>query len=306
MGKHRSCIGTVAWVAACQVAVALGADVCDNTAEQVLSACRRQAIAAYHLALANCENPSSEEERAACRAQAKLDLAEAKAECRDQFSSRSDLCDALGDGPYDPVIDPNRFTSVVDHPLMPLVPGTTLVYEGATSEGVEHDEFEVTHRTRVIMGVTCVEVHDVVQFNGQLIEDTLDWFAQDFDGNVWYFGENSEELDDGLVVSLRGSWIGGVNSAKPGIIMQAAPAVGMIYRQEFSLANAEDVAEVLETNASVSVPYGKFENCLRTREFTPQEPDVFEDKYYAPGIGAVLTVDVSTGDRFELIDVRHE
>src|SRR5206468_1548653 len=115
------------------------------------------------------------------------------------------VCKRLGGAPYDPGIDPANFVATIDNPYFPLQPGTTFVYEGQTADGLERDEFFVSHVTRVIFGVTCTEVHDTVHVNGQLTEDTLDWFAQDKDGNVWSFGENSEELAGGLVTSLAGS-----------------------------------------------------------------------------------------------------
>src|SRR5262249_59969637 len=116
---------------------------------------------------------------------------------------------------------------------------------------------------RVILGVTCVEVHDTVTLDGELSEDTLDWFAQDKDGNVWYFGENTHELEDGLITTIEGTFMAGVNRDKPGIIMKAHPAVGDFYRQEFSLANAEDFAETLSLNEIVTVPFGTFNHLLK-------------------------------------------
>ena len=98
---------------------------------------------------------------------------------------------------------PANFVATIDNPFFPLMPGTTFVYEGQTAAGLELDEFAVTHNTKAILGVTCVEVHDTVTVDGELTEDTLDWFAQDSDGNVWYFGENSKELDDGLIAGSR-------------------------------------------------------------------------------------------------------
>ena len=131
----------------------------------------------------------------------------------------------------------------------------------------------------------------------------IDWFAQDKDGNVWYFGENTAELEDGLITTIDGSFMGGVDGDQPGIIMKAHPAVGDFYRQEFSLGNAEDEAETLGLNASVTVPYGSFQHCLRSEETTPLEPDLLEDKFYAPGVGNVLTVDGDTGERDELLQI---
>src|SRR5262249_27205766 len=149
-------------------------------------------------------------------------------------------CSRLGTAAYDPAIAPANFVAGIDNQFFPLVPGTTFVYEGQTPDGLEHDEFAVTHNTRVILGVTCIEVHDTVTTDGVLTEDTLDWFAQDTDGNVWYFGENTHELEDGLISTIDGTFMAGVDGAKPGIVMEAHPAIGDFYRQEFALANAED------------------------------------------------------------------
>ena len=56
---------------------------------------------------------------------------------------------------------------------------------------------------------------------------------QDDAGNVWYFGEDSKEFQDGSV-STEGSWQAGVNGAEPGILMEAHPQRGDKYYQEFS------------------------------------------------------------------------
>jgi len=201
------------------------------------------------------------------------------------------------------VINPANFVTRIDNPYFPLQPGTTFIYEGQMPGGFERDEFAVTHNTRVILGVTCIEVHDSVFTNGVLTEDTLDWFAQDRDGNVWYFGENTHELEDGLITTIAGTFMGGVNGDKPGIIMKAHPAVGDFYRQEFSLNNAEDFAQTLSLNEVVTVRAGTFNHCLKSEETTPLEPDLLEDKFYAPRVGNILTVDVHTGARSELVRI---
>jgi hypothetical protein len=206
---------------------------------------------------------------------------------------------------YNPNIDPEDFVEVVDNPYFPLVPGTTYVYEAETDEGTERVELYVTHKTKEILGVTCTVVRDTVTLDGELIEDTFDWFAQDVDGNVWYFGEASMEYEDDMVVSTFGSWEAGVDCAKPGIIMEAEPQVGDTYRQEFYRCIAEDMARVLALGESITVPYGSFDNCLRTEDFTPLDPEVLEEKLYAPGIGHILTM--KDGERVEqLISITTE
>ena len=147
----------------------------------------------------------------------------------------------------------------------------------------------------MILGVTCTEVHDTVTTNGVLTEDTLDWFAQDTTGNVWYFGENTHELADGLISTIDGTFRGGVDGAQPGIVMKAHPAIGDFYRQEFDLGNAEDFAEVVGLSASVTVPFGSFTNCLDTRETTPLEPDLHQHKFYAAGVGDMLETEEERG-----------
>jgi hypothetical protein len=224
--------------------------------------------------------------------------------CADGRSVRLQACAKLGPTPYHPTIDPANFVPNVDNPLFPLVPGTTFVYEGRTPDGLEHDEFAVAQDTRVILGVTCTEVHDTVTTDGVFTEDTLDWFAQDTSGNVWYFGENSHTLADGIISTIEGTFMAGVDAAQPGIVMEAHPAVGDFHRQEFDLGNAEDFAEACAgLSAWVTVPFGSFANGLDTRETRPLEPDLHEHKFYAPGVGNVLETDEDTGARLELIAV---
>jgi len=279
------------------------ANACQQTAVDVLASCRAGAQSDYQVASGKCVNISDPAARKACQKQAAADLADALQTCKDGFASRLAACQKLGPAPYDPVIDPANFVGQIDNPYFPLVPGTTFIYEAQTSQGLSRDEFAVTHNTRVIDGVTCTEVHDSVFTAGVLTEDTLDWFAQDKDGNVWYFGENTAELEDGLITTIDGTFMAGVDGDKPGIIMKAHPAVGDFYRQEFSLENAEDNGETLSLTESVTVPFGTFDHCLQSEETTPLEPDLLEDKFFAPGVGNVLAVDTNTGERTELIAI---
>jgi hypothetical protein len=284
-----------------------GPSPCGQTSRAALQACRAGARGDYWLAIGNCENLADPAEKKACKREALSALKDALSECKDQFDARQEVCQALGGEAYDPVIDPANFVAVIDNPLNPLIPGTTFIYEGPGDTGFEHDEVTVTDKTREILGVTCVEVHDVVTVDGELEEDTLDWFAQDKDGNVWYFGENTRSFADGLVVSIEGSFIAGEDGAKPGIIMEAHPQVGDVYRQEFLLGEAEDLGEVLDLNATVTVPAfpDPLAGCLETRDFSPLEPGADEHKFYAPGKGNVLTIDIPTGNRLELKEIKN-
>jgi hypothetical protein len=182
---------------------------------------------------------------------------------------------------YSPHIDPAEFTTTIDNEFFPMKPGTIFVYEG----GAELDQMTVTHQTKNVMGVECVVVDARAWEDGQLIEQTYDWFAQDQKGSVWYFGEDTKEYENGKVVSTKGSWEAGVDGAKPGIIMQADPKVGESYYQEYYPGEAMDMARVLSFDASVRVPYGSFDNVLETKEWTPLQPGFYEKKYYVRGVG---------------------
>ena len=194
--------------------------------------------------------------------------------------------------------------SSIDNPLLPLKPGTVFVYETVGEDETERIEVRVTHETKVVMGVTCTVVRDTVTVEGKVIEDTYDWFAQDKEGNVWYFGEDSKAYKGGKLVGTGGSWEAGVNGAKPGIIMKGKPAKGDKYYQEYAVGEAEDEAEVVSLSESAKAPYGSFTDCLKTKEFTALEPGAVEYKFYAPGIGLVLTLEGKA--REELVSITTE
>ena len=208
---------------------------------------------------------------------------------------------------YAPSVDPADFTTKIDNKYFPLEPGTTFVYRGKTEDASEGDTVAVTSETRNIMGVECVVVDDRVTEDGELTEKTYDWYAQDEKGNVWYFGEDSKEYENGKVKSTEGSWEAGKDGAEPGIIMPANPNVGETYRQEYYKGEAEDMARALKLDGSATVPRGSYDHVLVTREWTPLEPNIAEHKYYAAGVGNVLEVAVKgPQERLELVDVKHE
>ena len=200
--------------------------------------------------------------------------------------------------PPSPDVDPADFVGEIDNPFFPLPPGRTLHYEGTDDGGVpEVDNVHVTHRTKQILGVTCTVVHDQVFDSGVLSEDTFDYYAQDKAGNVWYFGEDTKELDpNGNVTSTEGSWLGGVDGGRPGILMEANPQVGDQYRQEFLKGVAEDTARVLSLDESTCVIYGCFDGVLLTEEKDRLDPGVVDHKFYAKGIGSIFEQTVKGGD----------
>jgi hypothetical protein len=153
----------------------------------------------------------------------------------------------------------------------------------------------VLRRTTRIAGVEARVVHDVVTRRGRLVEDTLDWYAQDRAGNVWYLGEDTKEHEHGRVVSTAGSWRAGVGGAQAGVVMPAQPAVGQSYRQEYLEGEAEDAARVLSVDEQADVPGRHFTDVVLTRDTNALEPDVLEYKLYARGVGPVLALDVSGG-----------
>jgi hypothetical protein len=285
-------------------------NTCTRTARVAFTACYHDAQDNFWIAIGNCINESDSDARGECIDEAKSAVLEERKTCSEQRAARLEVCGAIGEAPYDPKVDPAKFVdpaeigkSVAANPYLPLLRGRTWVYRG----GTQTNTVTVTNDTRTILGVECVVVRDVVEVNGQVIEDTKDWYAQDIDGNVWYFGEIAQEFEDGELVNIDGSWTAGTAGAKPGFAMKAAPLIGAVYRQEFSLGNAEDMAEVLSLTGAVTVPAGSCKgNCLITKEFAAIEPDAEEQKYYLPGVGQILTVDTTTGARIELIEVKDQ
>jgi hypothetical protein len=207
-------------------------------------------------------------------------------------------------GSYEPRIDPMNFVAAVDNRYFPLEPGTVFHYRGFKGKSPQIDDMVVTHRTKLILGITCTVVRDTVSEHGKPLERTFDWYAQDKQGNVWYMGEDALELEHGRFVRAGDSWEAGVHGAKPGIIMRGKPAPGAVYRQEYyPPGGALDQARVLGRRAHVKVPYGPFTRSLVTMEWSPVEPQ-FEEKYYVAGTGEVMEKVTQGGsERFELVSV---
>jgi hypothetical protein len=190
----------------------------------------------------------------------------------------------------------------LSNPYLGFEAGRVFNYRSETPEGLETTVVEVTSDTRLIQGVVTTVVHDRVSLDGSLIEDTYDWYAQDTGGTVWYFGEDSKQIDHGVVVGTEGSWEAGVNGAQAGIAMLADPKVGVRYSQEYSAGVAEDMARIQSLSRPAQVAYGSFD-CMVTLEWTPLDKKVREYKYYARGVGLVLTTEDQGTLRDELVSV---
>ena len=203
---------------------------------------------------------------------------------------------ALPQGSEPIELDPADFVAEIDNSYWPLLPGSTWVYRETDSEGaVQRVEVTVTDRAKTILGIDATVVHDVVTEDGELIEDTFDWYAQDTSGNVWYLGEDTKEFENGKLTTTEGSWEAGVDGAQAGVIVPGDPQVGMTYRQEYYAGEAEDVGEILSLDERAEVPFGSFDNLLMTKDTTPLEPDILEHKFYAEGVGPVLVLGLSGG-----------
>ena len=208
---------------------------------------------------------------------------------------------------YNPLIEAANFVRTIDNPFLSLTPGKTWVYEGTGENGLSlRSEFEVTRDTKTILGVTTTVVRDRSWLNGNLSEDTLDWYAQDREGNVWYFGEDSKEIKNGKVASTEGSWEAGVKGAKAGIIMKGQPHVGDTYRQEYLKGEAEDVAELLGINESVTIRLGSYSKCVLIKEWVPNEKAIVEEKHYCQEAGNLVKSKKVAGEsgQAELVEVK--
>jgi hypothetical protein len=219
-------------------------------------------------------------------------------------SSDSGSAQDLPQGSEHVELDPSEFTAQIDNPNWPMTPGSRWVYRESDSEGaLQRVVVTVTDKTKMIAnGIEARVVRDVVTEDGEFVEVTDDWYAQDADGNIWYLGEDTTEYENGKPVSKAGSFEAGVDGAEPGIIMPADPEPGMTYRQEFYAGEAEDEGEIISLDEQAEVPAGHFEPALMTKDTNPLEPKVLEFKFYAEGVGPVLAVSVSGGsDREELV-----
>jgi hypothetical protein len=296
---------------------------CSATAQAAFRACSNQTLDDYWISVGICINESDGRDRTECFADLKDSRDEATDDCAAQHKARADLCKAVGEGRYDPEFEATDFDTdfanlTNPNRYFPLAIGSRWEFRSAAESIV----VRVLNATKLIDDVRCIVVRDEVSEGGFVIEGTNDWFAQAKDGNVWYCGEETAELETFKgdrpkrpeVVNIDGSFKAGRDGDKPGIIFLANPMPGQTYIEESSLGNAEDATQVL----SIDYSYGKnakldqlvpprlarllcANDCVVTRNFSQLEPGVFERKYYAPGIGVFLETAPQTGEVVRLV-----
>ena len=300
---------------------------CSETAHSLYAACSAEVTAARAARKAVCYNVADEAERNDCWEERNEESEEATQLCREQKAARLGVCRVLGEDRYDPDLDPEDFERDYanlgnPNPYFPLKVGNRWEYRG----GDETNTVEILNETKLIEGITCVVAQDQVFRNGDLVEDTDDWFCQKKDGSVWYLGEevkNYESFEGDNprapeLVDVEGSFKTGRDGDKGGVIFLASPRAGDFYVEEFSPGNAEDVTEVLSTTYTFGrdpeldegVPQALVDrlcggvDCVVTKNFSPLEPGVFARKYYARGIGFFLEVEIDPEEPDGLLTVQ--
>jgi len=214
--------------------------------------------------------------------------------------------DGLPRGSESVSLDPANFSTRITNRYWPMKPGMRWVYrESSPGAADKRVTVTVTSRTKKLAnGVTARVVRDTVTENGKFVEDTIDLYAQDRAGNVWYLGEDTKEYENGKVTSSAGSFEAGVDGAQAGIAMPAHPKPGLRYRQEYYAGEAEDRAEIVSVGQQAQAPAGHYSGVVMTRDLNPLDPTHVEVKFYAPGIGPVLAIGVSgSAAREELLRV---
>jgi hypothetical protein len=196
------------------------------------------------------------------------------------------------DPPYTGNFDRSRctFSSTGSNPFMPLWPGLVVELEG-DDEGTEVTTINtVTDDTELVDGVMTRVITEEESEDGELVEVSFNFFAQCREtGDVWYFGEDVDIYEGGVIVSHEGAWRAGENGALAGVFMLGSPMIGARFYQEQAPGVAEDRGEVIAVNENVTVPAGSFTgvlNVLDTNALSPGSPG--DTKKYAPGIGVIV------------------
>jgi hypothetical protein len=153
-----------------------------------------------------------------------------------------------------------------------------------------------------VAGVLTTAVDVTEHENGELVERSTDYFAQDRAGNVWYFGERVDNIEDGKVVDHDGAWRAGRKGALRGLFMPARPVVGQTFRQTRAPGVSQDRSRVLSLAAEVTTPAGHFTGCMQTRDTDLRSRSRPERKIYCPGVGLVR--EQPSDGRVDLVRIR--
>jgi hypothetical protein len=286
------------------------APVCTQTSQIAREACNSAERESYLLSIGTCHNLLDGNEKEDCLTISKRNLDYQLNRCNEKFKARNEVCSELGEGAYNPQIIHydfvKPFKSVLGNQYFPLKPGTLLTYREVSPDGNEttlRDYFYVTNQEKKILGVTCRGVSTAIRTKeGKLKYSTLHWYAQDQESNVWSFGEVAQKFDQGLFIGAGDTWNAGVNGAMPGITMYAdlKKHQGKTFRQQFFLGKVENAARIIGTvdklpllKKNTKLPKAVHGPYLHVQEFSPLSPESLTipiNKYYAPGVGLVLTV----------------
>lgn len=297
---------------------------CSTHAKLLRRACFADRKDDFLVHIADCVYVTPEDEESGCRADARLEAEDKAEECEEVYRARLDLCGLVGEDRFDVELDPSDFVDPDDigddvdpNPYWPLTAGHTHV---VVADG-EITVVTATDEVREVGGLPCRVIRDLVFEEGvddegdveyEGIEVTQDWYAQHLDGDVIYCGENTYEVEDGLIDNTDGSFANGTDRARAGFLIRAFPVVGEGDRQEMATGEAEDFVEYVSLAASPSDEEGGDTGafpcngtCLQTFEVNPRDPGQAEHKYYLPGTGFVLATKLDengepTGEREEV------
>ncbi len=181
----------------------------------------------------------------------------------------------------------------ITNPLLPLAYLKQDILEGTEAGAkirVERTLLPKKHKTFQIAGqkIDSLVMEDREFKDGKLAEVTLDYFAQDDEGNVYYLGEDVDEYENGKVVNHEGAWLLGKDTQNPGVIIPAHPKVGDKFKSEDVNKEIYEEDEIVSVSETVSVPAGTYENCVKVKETLADGTTEF--KFHAPGVGWVREV----------------
>ena len=188
--------------------------------------------------------------------------------------------------------------TVITNPYYPLAVGATWRWKGEFRNQPYEQADLVLSSTRRIDGVVTRPVVDRDFVKGQIIAGSIDYYAQDDQGNVWYLGEATEHYVNGKLTDHADSWIAGKGGALPGIFMPAHPALGEPrFQQEYAPNVAADVEHITSISRSVCEPLRCYGHVVQANETTVLSPGVLSAKFYAPGVG-LIGEDTLAGDPY--------